>query len=50
MVTVGSSAGLDCGQACHGRIWAMRKRVVIIVLAALAVLGLVAGMLGGTPT
>jgi hypothetical protein len=28
---------------------AMRKRVIVIVLAALAVLGLVAGMLSGTP-
>ncbi|MDN5595069.1 hypothetical protein [Brevibacterium aurantiacum] len=32
------------------RIRTMRKRVLIIVLAVIAVLGLIAGMLGGTPT
>ncbi|WP_169253104.1 hypothetical protein [Brevibacterium sp. 'Marine'] len=41
--------GLDCGQVCHGRIRTMRKRVIVFVVAALAVLGLIASMLGGVP-
>ncbi|WP_186292939.1 hypothetical protein [Brevibacterium aurantiacum] len=39
----------SCCPGVLRRIRTMRKRVLIIVLAVIAVLGLIAGMLTGTP-
>jgi hypothetical protein len=40
---------LDILRVGRSRIRNMRKRVIVIVIAALAVLGLIATMLGGVP-
>jgi preprotein translocase subunit SecE len=40
---------LDIRWVGRSRIRTMRKRVIVIVIAALAVLGLIATMLGGVP-
>lgn len=43
------SGALDIRRVGRSRIRNMRKRVIVIVIAALAVLGLIATMLGGVP-
>lgn len=40
---------VDTAPAPHSRIRSMRKRVFLIVLAVVAVLGLIASMLSGAP-
>ncbi|MGO0603957.1 MAG: hypothetical protein ACTIIH_06305 [Brevibacterium sp.] len=40
---------MDIQRVGRSRIRNMRKRVIVIVIAALAVLGLIATMLGGVP-
>ncbi|MEY9258478.1 hypothetical protein ABH903_001499 [Brevibacterium epidermidis] len=40
---------MDILRVGRSRIRNMRKRVIVIVIAALAVLGLIATMLGGVP-